>query len=65
MIVRDNGHDIVIWHIIVYHIMQKFDTDNNTIWKLYNVFYHTFFQYTTMKYKPYPKTIAPYDILYD
>lgn len=32
---------------------------------LYDDFIIHFFQYTTMKYKPYPKTIAPYDISYD
>lgn len=52
MIVIDNGHDIVIWLIIVYHIMQKCNTDNHTILTFHNVFYYTgfFFQYTTMKY---------------
>lgn len=67
MIVIDNGHDIVIWLIIEYHIMQKCNTDNHNIWTFHNVFYYTCFFFNTLQWntKPYSKTIVPYDISYN
>lgn len=45
MIVIDNGHDNVIWLIIVYHIMQTCNTDNHTIWTFHNVSYFFLLHY--------------------
>lgn len=63
MIVGDNWHDIAIWHIIVLckNVIQIIILHENFI--MYFIIHC--FQYTSMKYKPYPKTIVPYDISYD